>query len=42
MRPQKGSPAEATPVAQWVYWLCHAQEYEAVKPQTLLPHQGFQ
>jgi len=42
VRPQKGSPAEATPVAQWVYWLCHAQEYEAARLRALLPQEGFQ
>ena len=37
---QEGDLAEATQVARWVYWLCHAQEYEAVR--TLLPQEGFQ
>ena len=27
-------------MAWWVYWLCHAQEYAAVR--TLLPQEGFQ
>ena len=29
-------------MARWVYWLCHAQEYEAVRLRTLLPQEGFQ
>ncbi len=37
---QEGDLTEATQVARWVYWLCHAQEYEAVR--TLVPQEGFQ
>ena len=29
-------------MARWVYWLCHAQEYEAARLRTLLPQEGFQ
>ena len=29
-------------MARWVYWLCHAHEYEAVRLRTLLPQEGFQ
>ena len=29
-------------MARWVYWLCHAQEYAAVRLRTLLPQEGFQ
>ena len=39
---QEGDLAEASQVARWVYWLCHAQEYEAVRLRTLLPQEGFQ
>ena len=38
----EGDLAEASQVARWVYWLCHAQEYEAVRLRTLLPQEGFQ
>ena len=44
--PQSSTPegdlAEASQVARWVYWLCHAHEYEAVRLRTLLPQEGFQ
>ena len=39
---QESDLAEATQVARWVYWLCHAQEYEAARLRTLLPQEGFQ
>ena len=39
---QEGDLAEASQVARWVYWLCHAQEYEAARLRTLLPQEGFQ
>ena len=38
----EGDLAEASQVARWVYWLCHAQEYEAARLRTLLPQEGFQ
>ena len=39
---QESDLGEATQVARWVYWLCHAQEYEAARLRTLLPQEGFQ
>ena len=39
---QESDLAEATQVARWVYWLCHAQEYEAARLRTRLPQEGFQ
>ena len=39
---QEGDLAEASQVARWVYWLCHAQEYAAARLRTLLPQEGFQ
>ena len=38
----EGDLAEVSQVARWVYWLCHAHEYEAVRLRTLLPQEGFQ
>ncbi len=38
----EGDLAEASQVARWVYWLCHAQEYAAARLRTLLPQEGFQ
>ena len=29
-------------MARWVFWLCHAQEYEAARLRTLFPQEGFQ
>ncbi len=39
---QESDLAGVTQVARWVFWLCHAQEYEAARLRTLLPQEGFQ
>ena len=39
---QESDLAGATQVARWVFWLCHAQEYEAARLRALLPQEGFQ